>query len=302
MALRQMNFTGQPPQGVGGGYPPRGIYSILVTSTSSETAESGYEYDKIEGTVRECFTPQADGTWRADPVQNGADIRMTVSAPDGKNQQADDIREKELKALLLSQGFYTDNAAAAGLTLDKFLTSIQGATTFDVDWFTGASLFVTFDPPPPEYRDNRGKKGFPLVSVIPGGPNGGPLEAEAEYRKIATGLKKITWGYDTKMAKQDQSVAAAGARPTGAGGMLPPGGAPSGPGGAPTGPAGPNGYAAAGPAVAGYAAPTGLPPAGPAAAGPAAAGPGRPTIPGAAAPGGLTARPPGSGFGPPAHA
>ena len=283
MALRTVqNLQGERPQGVSSGYPLRGIYQILVTATSSETSGTGYEYDKIEGEAVTCFTPQEDGSWLASKAGVGENIRTTVSFPDGKNTEADKYRERELKGGLLALGVYGDHAAAAGKTLEAFLTSLDDNFQFDVDWFLGQTLFVTFDPPPKGYKDPKsGDNGFPLVTILTGGPDGGIEKAREQFNKIATSGKNISWGYDTKMAKMTGGAALA---PTAAAGMLPPAGAP---------PAGPPAVGGPRPGGAVATAPAGPPaaPAGPAA--PAA------RTNGLTPPGGPSAPSAPAGFGPP---
>jgi hypothetical protein len=313
MAMRTIgNLQGERPQGVSSGYPPRGIYQFLVNKVSSETSTNGFEFDKIEGTSVACYTPQDDGSWLADKSGVGVDVRTSISFPDGKSTEADKYRERELKGALLSVGVYGEYAAQAGMTLEAYLTSLADTIPFDVDWFMGQTLFVTFDPPPKGYKDPKtGKNGFPLITILTGGPDGGVENARAQFNKIATSGKNISWGYDTKMAKQAGGNAMA---PTAAAGMLPPAGAPpAGPPavGGPSAPGGPRpggaavAVAPAGPAPGGYAAPAAPQAAPPAAyAAPVAALPTGPAAPsnGLTPPGGPSAPVAPGRFGPPGQA
>ena len=60
---RIITFTGQRPQSIGSGYPPRSLMEFIVTTASSEKAESGFEYDVLEGAAVNCYVPQDNGTF-----------------------------------------------------------------------------------------------------------------------------------------------------------------------------------------------------------------------------------------------
>jgi hypothetical protein len=311
MALRTVgHLQGERPKGVSRGYPPRGIYEILITATESGLSVNNHERDKYTGVGVTCYTPQADGSWLANKDGVGEDIRGNFMFPNGVNKEHDMYRERDLKGALLATGIYGEHAAAAGMNLETYLTGLADNFQFDIDWFMGHTLFVTFDPPPAGYKDKNGKNGFPDTVILSGGPVGGLEAARAQFNKIATSGKNLTWGYDKKMAEMAGGAALA---PTAAAGMLPPAGAPpAGPPavGGPSAPGGPRpGGAPAGPAPGGYAAPA-APQAAPQAAPPAAyaapvaalpTGPAAPSN-GLTPPGGPSAPVAPGRFGPPGQA
>lgn len=219
------NFTGQGAKAATSGYPPRSIFTGPVTKIEVGMTQGNQPEPKATFyiTADQVYTPNDDGTYSLDESLTGTEYRFDLKGANANiSEKGNNAREAEIKAALLASGVYNQHAAQAGKSADAYLRELKGGFQFQPGWLQNVRLYGTFDPPPPGFVDASGQRGYPQLTLITGKPTGGPEAAGAEYTKIVSGSKKISWYYDGKTS-QAQSQGAMGA----AAAMLPGGAAPA---------------------------------------------------------------------------
>lgn len=208
-----VNFTGKAPKGVGGGWPPRGIYQFVTVRTEYKSAEKNPDakYIRCFHKVTAAYLAQEDGSFVHDESQNDRELREnTFFQHSSYSAQANEIRETELKALLIAHGNGTREA----------MTASAGERPLNAGMFDGKSGYLLYDPPPA----GSPRTVYPEVRYMD----------QETFTKVQSGKLKPNWpqkGNAEKAARKGAQAAAMG------GGM--PGGAPGGPPVAPTAPTAP---------------------------------------------------------------
>jgi hypothetical protein len=117
----EVQFSGKAPRGVGGGFPPRGLYQFTTTKTEVKSPE-GKTIRGIyfEHTITACYAIGEDGkTFAQDASWVNKVIKTRCFFPDANSSEgANEARERDLKAALLAHGNGDRDSLAASTGRD----------------------------------------------------------------------------------------------------------------------------------------------------------------------------------------
>lgn len=202
MAARVFHFNPDlgPKSAQSTGFP-RSLLVLSIVATADGKSDGGVERGEITAKIENAFIwNEETKKLEAGPSFVGKEKRVHVNYPDGKSEGGDKAREQEMKALLVSAQLYSPEQ----------IKQLGPNSQWDIDWFQGRRLFIKHDPAPA--GSNEYAKDLAMT--------------EALFAKLVTGEETPSWPFDGWKPKA-QSDAAAGARPTGPGSMLPGQGAPA---------------------------------------------------------------------------
>ncbi len=204
-------FTGAASRGVGGGYPPRGIYQFTTVKSEYLPGKKNPDerYMKLYHRIDACYAFNAgkvadalaesfvsDTTWVGQEIRNSVFFKHP-SRSDGVNEG----RERDLKAAFIAHG-----APKAQVDPSTGQRQVSGSD------FDNKPGYLLYDPPP---------QGAPRDVY----PETRYLDANT-FNKIQAGTQKVNWPQDRKGSAGAQNTAKQQAQAA----MGTPGAAPTVPG------------------------------------------------------------------------